>query len=119
LQGKGNDSEDEQVMDVLVIFTDNRLFLLQAVAPKTAQVPRANNLIYNYFVVSDTHFSADFWLIDIHFLSKFPPSFMYFLSHVIPILEINTERLVISNGIRVDLLTVWLLFYTGYIAIDI
>ncbi|MBQ1408199.1 MAG: hypothetical protein IIY87_00380, partial [Bacteroidales bacterium] len=41
LQGRGNESEDEQVMDVLVIFTDNRPFLLQAVAPKTAQVTRA------------------------------------------------------------------------------
>ena len=41
LQGKGNESEDEQVMDVLVIFTDNRLFLLQAVAPKTAPGTRA------------------------------------------------------------------------------
>jgi len=41
LQGKGNESEDEQVMDVLVIFTDNRLFLLHAVATKTATGTRA------------------------------------------------------------------------------
>jgi hypothetical protein len=41
LQRKGNDSEDEQVMDVFVIFTDNRPFLLQAVAPKTAPGTRA------------------------------------------------------------------------------
>jgi hypothetical protein len=41
LQRKGIESEDEQVMDVLVIFTDNRLFLLQEVAPKTAPGTRA------------------------------------------------------------------------------
>jgi hypothetical protein len=44
LQGKGNESEDEQVMDVLVIFTDNRPFLLQAVAPKTAPGSRADEI---------------------------------------------------------------------------
>ena len=41
LQRKGIESEGEQVKDVLVIFTDNRLFLLQAVAPKTAPGTRA------------------------------------------------------------------------------
>jgi len=48
LQRKGNESEDEQVMDVLVIFTDNRPFLLQAVAPKTAQVSRAEKMHFPY-----------------------------------------------------------------------
>jgi hypothetical protein len=50
LQRKGIESEDEQVMDVLVIFTDNRLFLLQEVAPKTAQVSRAEKRLHNLAV---------------------------------------------------------------------
>jgi hypothetical protein len=41
LQRKGIESEGEQVKDVLVIFTDNRLFLLHAVAPKIAPGTRA------------------------------------------------------------------------------
>jgi hypothetical protein len=48
LQGKGNESEDEQVMDVLVIFTDNRLFLLQAVAPKTAPGTRVEKTVRRF-----------------------------------------------------------------------
>ncbi len=44
-------------MDVLVIFTDNRPFLLQAVASKTAQVSRAEKRLHNLAVLV----SAKLW----------------------------------------------------------